>query len=240
MSNHRSTPSRSPSVRRVHASAAASSGRRRASVSGSAWSQSPEGAVLAATGEVGECQLDQVGGQADVVSGERVRDGVRQEALAGVPPGGLPVQLRLPLGAPGAELGAERVGEQAVVAEPAALAVQRDHEDVLSLEGLEHGRTVVAAGEGVAQRAAELRQDGGVEQELRRLAGLAAQHLLEQVVEHEPVAAAERVDEPVHVGAVGMGAGRERRQLQPGRPALSARLQGGDVLGCQTAAPSPG
>ena len=72
----------------------------------------------------------------------------------------------------------------------------------------------------------------GVEQEPANVVGLAVEHLLDQVVQDEAVAAGERVDEaghPAGVPGAGAAAGRESGQLQPGGPSLGAVLEGGDV-----------
>ena len=79
-------------------------------------------------------------------------------AVLGVPAAGGPVQLGHPVRMLGEEPGAQCVGEQVVVAVPPALVVERDDEQVLALEGLEHRLAVVAAGQRVAQRAGQLRR----------------------------------------------------------------------------------
>ena len=70
----------------------------------------------------------------------------------------------------------------------------------------------------------------------RTSSGCRVQNLLDEVVEDEPVAAGERLDEPRDVppvGGAGMGPGRQRGQLQPGRPPLGARLERGHERGLQ-------
>ena len=75
---------------------------------------------------------------------------------------------------------------------------------------------VVAPGDRVAQRARQLVEDGGVEQEVRTSVGLAVEHLLDEVVEDEAVAAGERLDEAVR--ARSRAAQRQGRELQARRP----------------------
>jgi hypothetical protein len=53
-------------------------------------------------------------------------------------------------GVVGGEAGAERVGEQLVVAPPPSLVVERHDEEVRPLEGLQRGLPVGAAGQRVA------------------------------------------------------------------------------------------
>ena len=119
-----------------------------------------------------------------------------------------------------------------VVAVPLPLVVEGDDEQVPALEDLQRLAAVVAAGERVAQRAGHLLEHRGVEEEPANVAGLAVEHLLDQVVQDEAVAAGERVDKaghPTGVPGVSAAAGRESGQLQPGGPSLGAVLEGGDV-----------
>ncbi len=124
-----------------------------------------------------------------------------------------------------------------VVAIPPALVVERDDEQVLALERLQHRLTVGTTGQGVAQPSGQLVEDGGVEQERAYLVRLPVQHLLDEVVEDESMASRERLDElrdvAGPVGGAGMGAGRQRSQLQSGRPPLGARLERGHKRGLQ-------
>ena len=81
-----------------------------------------------------------------------------------------------------------------VVAEPAALLVESDDEQVLTLQLLEHPSRVVTLQHRVAQRSAHRLEHGCPEQELE-LCGLDTAELLgPQVVRHEAVVAAERCD----------------------------------------------
>ena len=147
------------------------------------------------------------------------------------------MQLTDPVGIPGSQTGTQRVGEEVVVAVPPALVVERDDEQVLALKGLQHRLTVGATGQGVAQAAGHLVEHGGVEQERAHHVRLPAQNLLDEVVEDEPMASREGLDEPSDVsrpvGGAGMGPGRQRGQLQPSRPPLGARLERGHECGLQ-------
>ena len=73
--------------------------------------------------------------------------------------------------------------------------VERDHEQVAAFQVLQHLRAVGAAGDGVAQGPGESVEDGGAEQEVADALGLPGQHLVGEVVDDEPVAAGERLDE---------------------------------------------
>src|SRR6185369_17331023 len=105
-------------------------------------------------------------------------------------------------------------------------------EQVPVLEDLQPLAAVVVAGECVAQRSSQLREHRGVEEEPANVLGLAVEHLLDQVVQDEAVAAGERVDEAGHTRSVpgaGVAAGRQGGQLQSGGPSLGAVLERGDV-----------
>lgn len=108
-----------------------------------------------------------------------------------------------------------------------------DEEHVGSIEGLQHLGPVVAAGERFAQRTGQLREQRGVEQKLADISWLVSQHLFDQVVQHEPVAAGELRDEtldPAPVVALVAAAAPcgQGGQLEPGGPPLGPGFQGGD------------
>ena len=91
---------------------------------------------------------------------------------------------------------AEHVGEQVVVAVPAALVVERDDEQVPALQRLEHRaarRTspVTASHSGPVSRS----RIEVSEQEVADVVGLAVEDLLDEVVHDEPVVAGEPGDE---------------------------------------------
>jgi len=72
--------------------------------------------------------LDQPCGQAHLPGGDRVPDRVIGQPALRVPGGRVPVQSRHAAGLFGPQAGAEQVGEQVVVAPPAAHLVQGDQE----------------------------------------------------------------------------------------------------------------
>jgi hypothetical protein len=122
--------------------------------------------------------------------------GIVDQPTAREPGGGPPVQPGHPLGAPLLPLAhPQQVGEQAVVAVPAALPVQGNQEQVGPLEVLEQLLAVRAAGDRVAERAAQALEDRGVEQETPHVRRLPLQDLPGQVVENVAVVAAEPPDE---------------------------------------------
>ena len=160
-SSHASTPSTSPSVSRLHPTHAASSGRRRTTSSGSAASQSSSVRLAVAdAGRPGE--LDEVGGVLVVTAGDGVPDGVGHQPVLREPSAGRRVQLGDPVGVLGGQTGTQGVGEEMVVAVPPPLVVERDDEQVLAVEGLQHRLTVGTTGQRVAQAAGQLVQHAGI------------------------------------------------------------------------------
>ena len=113
-----------------------------------------------------------------------------------------------------------------MVAIPAAAVVERDQEQVPSIERLQHGLATALAGDGIAQRAAQPVQDGGLQQEAPDLFGLTLQDLLDQVVDDVAIVPGEALDE---AGDVVSTLHRKRRQLECSDPPFGARLQRGDI-----------
>ena len=108
--------------------------------------------------------------------------------------------------------------------------VEGDDEEVGALERLEHRAPVCPPGERVAGRPGQLVEHRGGQKEGSDVVGLGVEHLLEQVVEGEPVAGGERVDEPVDAGPVrGTAACREAASCRPAAHPSVRGLQGGDV-----------
>jgi hypothetical protein len=117
-------------------------------------------------------ELDQVGCPLDVATGKRVPDRGGRFTGSVVPVTGPTVQGRHLLGPLVAQVGLQHLREQVVVAVPAPGVVERDDEQVGSLQGLEHGPAVLLPGDGVAQRPGEPVEDGGLEKERADVAGL--------------------------------------------------------------------
>ena len=169
-----------------------------------------------------EVLLDDLGRPEHLPGGGRVADGVIGHPVLGVPGRGVAVQLRRAAGLFLLQAGAEQVGEQVVIAPPAAQLIQRDEEQARPFRRLEQRLAALAAGDGVAQRAAEPVQHRGLEQERPQLLVLPVEHLFGQVVKDVPVAAGERGHER---GGVVLSAQGQRGQLQPGRPPLGPGRQ---------------
>ena len=121
-----------------------------------------------------------------------------------------------------AQLQAQEVGEEVVVAEPRPLGVERDDERVRLLEREQDPLGAGAPEQGVGQRTVDPLEDRRAQQQPPHLFGLALEHLGQQVVGDGSLAAGELGDEPLGVGMAGE---RQRGQPQPRRPALGAGVQ---------------
>ena len=89
--------------------------------------------------------LDQPGGPSRVPGGQRVPDRVIGQPMLLTPRCGVMVQGRHPAGLLLLQAGAEQVGEQVVIAPPAAHLIQRHQEQVRPLHLLQH-RLAIGAG----------------------------------------------------------------------------------------------
>jgi hypothetical protein len=100
------------------------------------------------------------------------------------------------------EVGAQDIGEEAVVAVPLASVVERDYEQVGSIEPLQDARAGTVAGDGVAKLPTELLEDGRAQQEASDRLGLAGEYLLHQVGVMIVICAIVLVDQRAHLSDV--------------------------------------
>jgi len=126
-------------------------------------------------------------------------------AMLAEPCRGPPVQCRHLIRQRPAQLQPEQIREQVVVAEPRAPRVERDHERVRVLQVQQDPFRPRTAGQQIGQLAVDPVQQAGAQQQIPDVAGLAVQHLVEQVLRHSAVRAGEVRDEPVRVGVPGQG-----------------------------------
>jgi hypothetical protein len=121
-----------------------------------------------------------------------------------------------------AQLEAQQVGEQVVVAEPGPSGVDGRDERVGALEALQDPLGARCAGEDVGERAADPIEHRRAQQQLADLRRLTVEHLGHEVVGDGALAARELGDEPLRLGVIGQ---RHRRQPQARGPALGAFAQ---------------
>jgi hypothetical protein len=165
---------------------------------------------------------DQLAGLRDVAGEYGMVNGLLGKPCLAVPGARPPVQDRRQrrLGHP--QLVLEQLAEQVVVAVPGTLIVQRDQEEVGALQPVEDPGRVPALGDGVAQWRRQSLQDRRAPQERLDLGRLGMQQLGPQIVDDVPA----RAGEGRHAGArIRVVLEGERRQLQPGGPALGALVQ---------------
>jgi len=118
-----------------------------------------------------------------VLAGQRVADGLSRFAVLRVPVACAPVELLDAVGLLVQQARAKDIGKEVMVAIPLAAVVERDKEQVPSIEDLQHGLAAGLAGNGVAQRAGHPIQDGGLQQEAPDVFGLTLEDLLDEVID---------------------------------------------------------
>ena len=160
---------------------------------------------------------------------DRVLEGRLEQPLLLVP------RRRSPQDGPGrvgfasGQLGAKQVGQEVVEPEPGAIVVERDQEEVGAFQPVEAPTRAGPVQDGVAERAADPFEHGGVEEEVGVLGRHAREDLGPQVVLDEPVARIhQRRRTTRRSGATTRGQGGE---VDPGRPPFRLPMQGGDLVG---------
>ncbi len=157
-----------------------------------------------------------------VLAGEGVADRGHRLALLGVPARRAAVQEGDLLGVRVAQVRAQQLAEQRVVAVPVALGVGRCHRRPEVLDRRECERGALVAGQGVGQLGADGVHEAGPQHELAPVPRQAGENLGDEVVRHRPVGAGELGQEARRLG---VPVQRERRQAQGRGPALGARPQ---------------
>ena len=178
-----------------------------------------QGRALAAAEQRLDVPFDQSRGPGRVPGRQRMPYRVIGQVMLVAPGGRGPVQCLHPAGLLSLQPGPQQVGEQVMVAPPAAHLIEWHQEQARPLNVLQHRLAVGPASDRITQLSRQPLQHRGLQQERAHLPGLAVKDLIAQVVQHEAVAAAERRHEP---GRIRVPAQRQCGQLQPGRPPLRA------------------
>src|SRR5689334_22758296 len=113
-----------------------------------------------------------------------------------------------------------------VITKPLAAIVQANQKQVRAVQLLQHFVTALIAGEGVAERAVQARENRSAQQEILDLLGLAVQHFFQQVIEYETIIAGKLLHQLGTVGSVLQG---QRGELQTGDPAFGSVFERRDV-----------
>jgi hypothetical protein len=155
----------------------------------------PQLQLLPRLAELRKRRLDQYRRSLDVATGERVADRLSALLVLPVPLARPVVQIWDLVAGLLFEVGAQDIGEEAVVAVPLASVVERDYEEVGSIEPLQDGLAGTVSGDGVAERPAELVEDARAQEEASDRLGLAGEYLLHEVIDDIAVVAGEPGDE---------------------------------------------
>ncbi len=132
-------------------------------------------------------------------------DGVDNLAVLAEPFRRPPVQRRDLIRQRAAQFQPEQIPEQVVVAEPGPLGVERDDERVRVFELKQDPFRPGPASQQIRQFAVDAVEQAGAQQQILDIAGLAVQHLGEQVLRDSAVGAGEVGDETLRVGVSGQG-----------------------------------
>ena len=176
-------------------------------------------------------RLDEVCGERFVARLSGVPGRLGEETLGRVPRRCAPVQVGDVVRGLGPQPHPQRVGEEVVVAEPPPVVVEGDDEEVPAFERREGQRSVGATGDRVAQGTGQSFEHARAEEEAPCVAVDGGQHLVDEVVQDEPVAPTEVLDEGIESRRrSGPPPRRECSELQSGRPALGPGLQSVHVV----------
>src|SRR3954470_12460509 len=95
----------------------------------------------------------------------------------------------------------QHVGKEMVVAIPLAPVVERDDEEIATLQVLEDRLRIGFSKDRVAQWPAQSAEHGGAKQKTADRFGLGAEDFVDEVVGNVTTLTGERVDEPAYVSA---------------------------------------
>ena len=131
-----------------------------------------------------------------------------------------------------AQLLAQGVSEQMVIAIPRAMPGQRQDEQIVLFTVTEHLLAIPCLGDRVAQAGIELIQDGGVQEERANILWLALEDFFPEVVVAQVDAANELLDKLLRLVSRPPAQCRTDH-LQPNHPSLGALVEQPDLAGCE-------
>src|SRR5215208_4102869 len=109
------------------------------------------------------CQLDQVRRSLEILGGKRVADRIGRRTIMLVPLARAPMQSRYLIGLLRHQMRIENFGEEVMITIPLALVIQRNDKEIASLQGLQSRVAFLLVGDGIAQRAVQPLENGGLE-----------------------------------------------------------------------------
>ena len=175
-------------------------GRRVHAVARHRLEDGPQRAHLAVDHHLEPARGGELGGEIPGVARGGVAQCAGVVAVGGEPRRRAPVQPRWLIGKLRAQLGAQQLGEQRVIAMPRAVLVEGRRERAALLQPRQHRVAFGALGERVGQLRAERVDDRRPQQEVAHLRRLSREHLADQVVADRGVGAGEVLDEVVRLG----------------------------------------
>ncbi|MCY1528471.1 hypothetical protein D9M68_635760 [compost metagenome] len=170
--------------------------------------------------QAGALALEQLSGKRIIAGTQGIFDRLVRQLVALAPACRRVQQVRR-VAVPG-QASLEKLGEQVMVAEPLALRVKRDDEQLLLLQTLQHLGAIVAPGKGVAQFGIELVEHRGLIEKVLLFLGQAVEHVFGQVVGDIALGSGQPGQEQA---AVGMPRQSQCHEMQRSNPALSAGVQ---------------
>ncbi len=153
------------------------------------------GGVLPCLTEVGDAELDQLGGFGTVACCQGMAKSLGSVTVGLEPVSCAVVQVGDAAGVLVGEAGPEDIAEQVVVPVPAATVIERDQEQVRPFKGVENHLRVASPGHRSTQVRREPAQDRGLQQEDSDVVGLTIEDLIREVVDDESVVTGEARDE---------------------------------------------
>ena len=117
---------------------------------------------LSTPGHSWHCQFDQVRRSPEIKGCQRVADRIDRRAMLLVPRARAPMQRRYLIGLLRQQLCREHFGEEVMIAIPVARVIERNDKEVAALQGLQPRVAFLLASDGIAQRATQPVENGGL------------------------------------------------------------------------------
>ena len=186
----------------------------------------PEQRGMAAERESNAVRQDEVGRPIQIVGSHRMSDRAIDVTAIFEQAAGAGVELRGAPGIDGSKPGPQHLAEQMVIAEPLAVATERDEEEVpRALDVGEPSTRRLGLEQLVEQLGAHAIEHRRHEQEVLQVVGRAGEHLFDEVVGNESIAPGEQVGPAARLVA----GEREGCEMETARPSLGLLHQAVDL-----------
>ena len=162
-------------------------------------------------------------------------DGIRREPILGVPVTGPLMKLTDTIRRLQLQLVAQEIAEEVVIAIPLARAVERNDKQVALLQRQQERVAIRTSGDGIAQRGRHAIKQGGLQQKVLDVGGLALDDILHEVIQDMAIAAGERFQQPRHIVTAAQGLGSNSRPAaQPSVRCCTAAISAAGSSVCAT------